>query len=234
MIRVGSSSTGFTTVLNTFHSQSSETSGFFLNVAGGVDPPPSTITKAFASEVTSAPWLRVGKTIFVDPYGFTSDSTTVSSLYFSIKVKEATSIGLSWSNAYSGTSQKIIPDGSIVESIYTEIDDLVYLRVRNSTNPYRFFVYYNGEGEHVAVLVGPENIDKLTPQQGSSFYLSVLEGLPAALIFFTIAAGPASVVVSKDETSLSLGAFSSSLFTEFPLSGTSARRIATCTFWIVQ
>jgi len=234
MIRVGSSSTGFNTVLNTFHSQSTVTSDLFLNVSGGVDPPPSTIVKAFASDSVSVPWVRIGGTIFVDPYGFTSDSTTVSTLYFDIKVKEATSFGLSWSNAYSGTSKKIIPDGSIVESIYTEINDNVYLRVRNSTNPYRFFAYYNGEGEHVAVLVGPENIGKLTPQQGSSFYLSVLEGLPAVLIFFTIVAGPASVVVSKDETSLSLGDFSSSLFTEFPLSGTSARSIKTCTFWLVR
>jgi len=234
MIRVGSSSTGFTTVLNTFHSQSTDTSGLFLNVSGGVNPPPLTIIKAFASDSASAPWVRIGGTVFVDPYGFTSDSTTVSTLYFNISVKEATSFGLSWSNSYSGTSKKIIPDGSIVESIYTEINDNVYLRVRNSTNPYRFFVYYNGEGEHVAVLVGPENIGKLTPQQGSFFYLSVLEGLPAALIFFTIVAGPASVVISKDETSLSLGVFSSSLFSEFSLSGTSARSIKTCTFWIVR
>lgn len=217
MIRVSPSNSGVSTILDDFHSKVEVTAGFYVIASGG-DPPPPTINGQFGSQQTSPPYLRLGSTMFVDPYGLPNLPATIGSFYFQL-----TNMGgvfdLTWANAYDGSCKTLLPDGALSEPIpYTETTDKLYIRVNTKTRSFRLFE--TGSGSHLLLLVGPLNISKVVPA-GPSFILSELIGTPAAK--FSASISGSTGLLSKDEApvlSEELGfSVALTLFDEVSISG---------------
>jgi len=230
MIRVGPPSTRrVSTLLNPFHSQAVAESGFYVNVAGGSQPPPTSIT-TFASQYTSAPWLRVLGTIFVDPYGFTVVPKTVSTFYMEVKNMVPNGFSLFWANNYDGTANAILPYGPLVNVVNSEAGDSVYFRLNNKGKAFRMFWNEVPDGLTI-VIVGPENISKVAV----AFNVATMDGLEGirASLFFVNNSGGRPLVVSKEDESPFV-VVKGSPFTEYGLSGSSPRTPFSITFWVFK
>lgn len=220
MIRVGSSSQSVVnTVLSDFHSKTIVSSGFYVCYTGE-EPPPPVESRQFGSQETSPPYLRLGHTVFVDPYGLPELPATLGTFYFYL-TNSTSDFSLSWANAYSGTCKTVLPDGPLQTETYTEQNDVTYIRVNTQIRPYRLFNTGVGSN-YLFVLVGPLNISKVVPA-GASFILSELIGIPSAKFGFVLAGSTAYIdkveaPVLSEESGLSV---SLSLFDEKQLgSGT--------------
>lgn len=203
MIRVGSTSTGFSTKLNTFHGQTTSSTGFWVNVSGG-DPPPPTEPSNFGSEFTSAPWLRINSTLGIDPYGFTQVPFEVSTFYMDIRLTyEITNGGftLSWGDGYSSNINALVPSGPLTAVVYGEPEDKVTLRVNSKGKTYRLYEIREAAIVTMA-FVGPENASKVVPNEGSDVYfdLSGLTGVNGCLSFFDVTGGYSTTVITKEDS----------------------------------
>lgn len=202
MIRIGSTTnTGVQSLFNDFHATTTVSDGFFTNSTAEGPPPPTQLVKVFGSQYDKSPLVRLGGTVFVDPYGVALGEY-IDDFYITVKAVTSSSFQLSWSKAYGGTVQSVIPDGQLTRiSDYFEVGDLLYFRFEDKTTRYRMYSWYYplpGGNQAVRVfMVGPLNFDRVT----AGWDLRGLAGVPCGI--FKISTPNANRVdFTKDEVTL--------------------------------
>lgn len=110
MIRT-SIATSFSHRLNSFHSQSSVTSGFSIPVGTSVPPVPPA-GGFIGTDKAEAPFLRVGATLYVSPTGKLSVGGRFSEAYITFRSSSGPPFDFVYSDGYSGFCNYVFPNSA--------------------------------------------------------------------------------------------------------------------------
>jgi len=168
MIRVGSN-TSFSSNLNSFHSQSTQTSGFFTNAgSSGPPPPPVRLLPYVGWDFVEFPSITTnldGKTLIVCNLssGITPPETeTVSSVYVEINCVSGGYNAVK-SDGYSSILRRTSSRGTAVAiGAALTVGQNIYFRLDNTLPTPRTFSWYNGSAGN-----SPRDIVAVSDESGT-------------------------------------------------------------------
>lgn len=208
MIRVGSSTSGVSTILNDFHSKTApSTSGFYCNTSGSVNPPPSELLKvprmAFELAVPPFPASIKDKNFFIwrNPFIIGSDEyslpLTVSNTYLAV-TKVSGGFQVARFSAYSGEATAEVPSKfelSLSHGLLT--NDVTYIRVGDVLPfPTQFTWLSSASGTNPRIIVGYQSSIIRSPSSYGTNFRTSCDG--TGLYKFELVYGSADLSVLND------------------------------------